>query len=285
MNIKSKTENIDNSSENAVLYHYCSIESFMNIIKSKSIWLTNSAFMNDRLENKMIEKHFEDIIEILKPFKAEIYLKNLIENFKKNKNQVYLFCLSKNQDKLSQWRGYADDGKGVAIGFSFNLGASLRKKIPYTGCDKESFIGFYDIVYDIDKQKEIIQRKCDDEVRNKNDISVLLSLDFVDLSMIFKDNSFYEEEEVRLMFVWNDKCEYKPENLSDLKFRYSKEKIIDYYEFNFDKNELPKIFDSILIPKIYLGPKCEITIEEMKIFLSHNNLPDTEVIRSDSSYF
>lgn len=27
------------------------------------------------------------------------------------------FCLTKNPDQLSQWRGYADDGHGVAIGF------------------------------------------------------------------------------------------------------------------------------------------------------------------------
>lgn len=282
MNLLTKSKKVQYNVNN-IYYHYCSIESFMSIIKSKSIWLTNANFMNDRLENKMIEKDFDNIIEILKPSKTENFMKYLKANFKQYKNQFYLFCLSKNPDKLSQWRGYADDGKGVAIGISLDLGASITKKIPHTGYDKDNLIGFYDVVYDKDKQKEKILRMCDNEVKMKNDYSVDLSLKLVDLSMIFKNKSFKEEEEVRLMFVWDDKCESKPENISEFKFRHSKGKIVDYFEFNFDIPEI-KQFESKLIPKIFLGPKCEITIEEMKKYLSYNNLSGTDVIRSESSY-
>lgn len=30
---------------------------------------------------------------------------------------IFAFCLSEEADLLSQWRGYADDGRGVCIGF------------------------------------------------------------------------------------------------------------------------------------------------------------------------
>lgn len=278
---KNENENVGKDIED-VYYHYCSIKSFKSIIKSKSIWLTNAKFMNDRLENKMIEENFDYIIEILKPLKTEIFIDNLIENFKQYKNEVYLFCLSKNPDKLSQWRGYADDGKGVAIGFSMRLGADVLYRVPFFG-DKDDQLGIHEVIYEKDKQKEKILRMCDNEVKMKNNYSVDLSLKLVDLSMIFKNKSFKEEEEVRLMFVWDDKCESKPENISEFKFRHSKGKIVDYFEFNFDIPEI-KQFDSKLIPKIFLGPKCEITIEEMKKYLSYNNLSGTDVIRSESSY-
>jgi hypothetical protein len=279
---KNENENGEKNIEE-VYYHYCSIESFMSIIESKSIWLTNAKFMNDRLENKMIEENFDYIIEILKPLKTEIFIDNLIENFKQYKNEVYLFCLSKNPDKLSQWRGYADDGKGVAIGFSMRRGAQVSYIVPRFG-ESDVQLGIHEVIYERDKQKEIILRKCDEDDRNKNDSSVTLSLDFVDFSMIFKHDSFDEEEEARLMYVRCDEIKDKPENISDLKFRNSKNKIVDYFEFHFDTKE-NQLFDSILIPEIYLGPKCEMKREEVEMFLKHHDLSGTKVIKSESSYY
>lgn len=279
---KKENENGEKFIEN-VYYHYCSIKSFMSIIESKSIWLTNAKFMNDRLENKMIEKHFDYIIEILKPSKTEKFIEDLIKNFKQYKNQVYLFCLSKNPDKLSQWRGYANDGKGVAIGFKMRIGADILYRVPFYG-DKDDQIGIHEVIYKKNKQRKLILRKCKEVISNKNDLSAPISLDFVDFSMIYKHASFFEEEEARIMYVRCDDIDDKPDNISDLKFRNSKNKIVDYFEFHFDTKE-NQLFDSILIPEIYLGPKCEMKREEVEMFLKHHDLSGTKVIKSESSYY
>lgn len=33
---------------------------------------------------------------------------------------TFVICFSENGDLLSQWRGYADNGRGVTIGFDYN---------------------------------------------------------------------------------------------------------------------------------------------------------------------
>ena len=114
---------------NKTFYHYCSIDSFFKIIESKSIWLSNSSVMNDFEENTRIEKHFS-MIDSLFENENHIELKNWIKPFYELFKPDYslIFCLSEEKDQLSQWRGYANDGTGVSIGFNVNK-LGIDKKI------------------------------------------------------------------------------------------------------------------------------------------------------------
>lgn len=113
------------------LYHYCSLETFCNIIKNKSIWLSDFRKTNDAKEviwaKEIVER--EVLPGIQEKINAEIREKNEnggysgweVANALLNHAELGVsywgFCLSKKRDDLGQWRGYGDDGAGISIGF------------------------------------------------------------------------------------------------------------------------------------------------------------------------
>ena len=46
-------------------------------------------------------------------------------------DHVYVGSFSQVQDDLSQWRGYADNGAGVAIGFDLNAILAANENVPW----------------------------------------------------------------------------------------------------------------------------------------------------------
>jgi len=131
---------------NDVLYHYCSVETFLNIIRNKTIRLSDVGKSNDYMETKWLLEYFEK--EVIRQYQENpsilsnqvIYglddidtIKFLVQNEKqkmmrRTDHLFYTACFSENGDKLSQWRGYADDGYGVSLGFNFNVLKSISEK-------------------------------------------------------------------------------------------------------------------------------------------------------------
>ena len=144
--------------QSATLYHYCSLNTFLNIMKNKSIWVSDIERSNDFLElvalrqlfSQHINADFNEIIEKNRISDENLDLVNglwtLREDFMAKLSTAYTrtfaFCLSEKGDLLSQWRGYADDGTGVAIGFNLDFFKNLNKKT------EESIIP---IIIDFDK--------------------------------------------------------------------------------------------------------------------------------------
>ena len=101
-----------------LLYHYCDATAFESIIRTNKLWLSPFRHSNDseegvraqRLLVKLAEKYglseeqagrFRDELDGLSTF-----------------HDCYGLCLSEEGDLLSQWRGYAADGAGFAVGFT-----------------------------------------------------------------------------------------------------------------------------------------------------------------------
>ena len=57
---------------------------------------------------------------------------------KEDETDVYCFCMSELPDSLGQWRAYADDGRGVAIGFSREFLHAAEKKYRKSGLQLKS---------------------------------------------------------------------------------------------------------------------------------------------------
>ena len=95
-----------------LVYQYRSFKSFWQILKSDSFWATNARFSNDEEE----QQFGMEIIAAL--FGDKCLEDNQNDNFGLNEN--YIICFCKEDDKLSQWRGYAPEG-GVSMGFDFGM--------------------------------------------------------------------------------------------------------------------------------------------------------------------
>ena len=87
-------------------YQYREFESFWAIIKSDSFWATDARFSNDAQEQR---------------FAADIFANQLQQGAEvlAGLNEDYIVCFCAEDDKLSQWRGYAAKG-GVSMGFDFD---------------------------------------------------------------------------------------------------------------------------------------------------------------------
>lgn len=119
-----------------LLNHYCSNETFINILKNKKLWLSELTLSNDSKEGSWIWKLVLDECKRTKfSLSDQAYIKAVMESCLAERS-AFGFCLSEDGDLLSQWRGYADDGAGVAIGFSIE---SLQALCNCTTVDDRQF--------------------------------------------------------------------------------------------------------------------------------------------------
>jgi len=109
-----------------IVYHYCSLEAFLAIIQSKCLRLSDINTMNDSHEMHWAYSKLAEAANSIAEF-DEIFLEEFDDVFSKLQlsSLPLIACLSKDGDVLSQWRAYADDGAGVALG----LDTALLKKL------------------------------------------------------------------------------------------------------------------------------------------------------------
>ena len=101
-----------------ILYHYCPTASFHAIVESHSLWLSSLSLSNDTMEGKLVASAIVRLRERDSFDEDDVRrIQDHIGFFEKNIDGLG-FCLSEDGDLLSQWRGYAENATGVAIGFS-----------------------------------------------------------------------------------------------------------------------------------------------------------------------
>ena len=193
-------------------YYYCSLNTFLNILKNKEIYLSDPLKMNDNLEikwylerlneEKESDEDYSTILQRMRirsgvDFTCEELAKHL-EN--KGQKSIYISCFSKTSDLLSQWRAYADDGKGVAIGFDLDMLASadniLVREIVYTDdIVQEDCESALEIV--ADTMPTVLSRY---EAHNREEQIDIFLHELITELAIYKNPAFREESEVRLIY-------------------------------------------------------------------------------------
>jgi len=282
----------------ATLFHYCSTETFVSIVSSRTIRLSSLTQSNYSQEGALI-------LDLLIQFAKNSGLSgHLLLNLESELRWAYElfdglgFCLSEKGDLLSQWRGYADDGRGICIGFSSGaleqMGAQLREK-------GERNFALKKIVYDLEGQKSIAEEHfkklkslidegafastlgtllapCSPEkiaAIEKSTKNARLALMIAMLKMFdIKNPAFIEEQEWRLV-------SFLPKAKDDdsiLKFRACNDKIIPYFEVSLPELELP------VIEKIILGPKHQSPSHVAEQLLIANGFGKVEITKSSATY-
>lgn len=182
-----------------ILYHYCSMDSFVNIIKNKSIWFGDLKSMNDPSEMFLRNVNFPAYILALynkEPFEFvhehNGYKNNMAEYLQpsqieysimdggKHSNSLFAFCLSNQCNDLSQWRLYGDNGCGVCLGFKKS---TIEKFISNND-------GFYlQSVQYFKSTKEVVEKIAKDILNN--------------LKTMYENNQNEELEKYRLEYTHN----------------------------------------------------------------------------------
>lgn len=198
-----------------IKYHYASLETALKILEKDSLRLTNSRFLNDDSEEKMLGDDWIDL-----------------NNYKCDN---YIFCVCDDGDQLSQWRGYCPNG-GVSIGLCMNQIINFSVLFSNSETENISTVNCAIPVYytsddDIEKNEIIIGNAARAE-----------NLTISDFVPYIKNNKFYEEKESRIVF-----SNYDGKFDECVRFRTAENGIqIPYLEVrcgNVEKNMASIIFD------------------------------------------
>ena len=278
---------------NQIVYHYCSVDTFFNIIKNSSIWLSDIAKSNDYQEcvrcreivNKGMEEYLKDDVEALKAW-STCYEDGVYNNFSM---KTFCVCFSESKDKLSQWRGYAQDGKGMAIGFDKEVLEELNQI-------SEVHIAFGKVIYD--NPQEYVQEIITDNIKKLEykgigHVAHELSGNYRMQFPFVKNPGFEEENEWRAVVCSSIGHYNIPSSnnilFSKVKYRTANNKLIPYVEMNFEKVK------QSIIKEIFIGPKSEMEVEDIINFLNfygyydgikggYNSREPVDIIKSDTTY-
>lgn len=269
-------------------------------MESRTVRLSALSLSNDTMEGKLVANTFTRFAEKDGLNLAAIKRLQEVLGFFEKFVEGLGFCLSKKGDLLSQWRGYASDGTGVAIGFSKEYLELLAKN---SISDKPGFfiqevkyeLASHEIeihptylevkklidegVFSFSGFRSLLDSRTDEEFQlEKEGKEKLQSALFVKLLDLFpklfllKSPAFSEEQEWRLIsyFLLNSQepCSYRtlPDRLIPCR--------------DFLLQELARA----PIVEIILGPKHLTPVNVVQGFLKHCGFGEVKVRRSEASY-
>ena len=210
-----------------IVYHYCSTEVFTKIIKEKSIRLSDITKSNDSMELKWalncINASHRNLREEMVIEQPNFFLDSpsqIVLDKSVIKNRALVCCFSEEGDLLSQWRGYADDAQGFAIGFDAKVldqfGFIAQKEWEDSACQYYSGFRFDKVIYDEKEQVEEITRIARRLIQKRGQGTKITAFDFwakvinsFPIIAFVKNPFFKEEKEWRL-------CEWGIDGLSEL---------------------------------------------------------------------
>ncbi|MET3990587.1 hypothetical protein ABID65_002222 [Bradyrhizobium sp. S3.9.2] len=283
-----------------IFYHYCSMETFRVICETKALRYSDINMMNDVTEYAWGYRVFEDAATRLlkldpKPSGLQGVDVPFFDDVDKVMSPMQLFLhpvmcsFSKNPDVLSQWRSYADDGRGVAIGFTADCFAKMPVSLMNVEYDHEKQLTeMADILaalYDVErsgghKRGEDFDGMCKEVAMYK---------------LAFKNPAFFEEQEVRSLHLLQVKRDEGAITLFDpggwlssrenevagqpVKFRTRDGFIVPFVDIPFvvGKQNQP-------IAEVWLGPKNENADGNIMYLMNNNGFSGYQLKRSAASY-
>lgn len=289
-----------------IVYHYCSLEAFKSIIENKCLWLCDVQKSNDSAECRVLPNAIADELErrfhnhqsqlpyLTLADKEYSRLLSILRNETDICNQqVYSISFSLCADQLSQWRGYANDGTGICIGFnsaylndlsaygfmfrhiSYDQTALSDTVEQYTS----NILNFLKHLPSIPAPKDITSEQLK-AFQESNPIIASVQQH----APFFKLAPFYEENESRLCFLANHimvpsnsilfqsidqrinqhLSNNKWFSISPLQFRVTSSDLQSYYKLHF------ATIKDTFIQEIIIGPKSPVKISDIYLLLSAN---------------
>jgi Protein of unknown function (DUF2971) len=117
--------------DDELIYHYCSAMAFIEIIKSRTVWSSAYYVLNDSTEREWGYSIFGRAVDRLRGELGQTFIDSVGAMIHRaySSSIVMISSFSLDPDVLSQWRAYADGGRGFAVGFSPKLMKMPAKKL------------------------------------------------------------------------------------------------------------------------------------------------------------
>ena len=199
-----------------VIYHYTDDFGLRGILKTGKFWLTDIFALNDPSELEHGLSHFikalDDKIDNGHPEGKRIaeWFKVFMRRKGAQVAASFFVCsFSSDGDELGQWRAYADNGRGFAIGFDTKILEDAFAKDKISSQENTTFPVTYDDNYLAEKQRQLVERlfhlnpfPIEKDLGKKIFFDKLLfSLTYLSLyqTLYFKHEAYKNEKEYRLL--------------------------------------------------------------------------------------
>ena len=313
-----------------LVYHYCDNCKMANILSGKTLRMSDITKSNDYEEVKMFFPGILDAIE--DEYRKDEFplqymdrtnrdaLGKLLDweydilryEFDRGGVTNFVVCFCEEGDVLSQWRGYADNGKGCSLGFS------VKELGDYCNTYK-GILRFEQVDYKTVKEINVTiveeAMKVLNELRglrnwivenlpslNEEKIDKMFQYYFHQMissvlmsSLKYKNETFKEEQEWRLFFSQQiykyAKWIYGDEEIETIVYDDMLKVIKNRIEFNVTSDDLipffPIKFTEISpnpIKQVIVGPQNKIMEKDFSLYVASNKLNDIDFRYSRISY-
>jgi hypothetical protein len=264
------------------LWHYTNLSTFEKIIKGGTFHLNRLDRMNDSQEGQWLSSHLE---RTLSPANYSPTEGTPLDPWRiiKRPADAFAISFSQNPDLLSQWVGYANGGRGIAIGFDPKLLREVCNPItdwkdladcytPHTifcGVEYSSSSEMDTLTKEI---AERIRRAADDQhipgARRYNPLGKSIGAVVGHLNPIFKNKAFEQENEWRIVLFQHGDPDKATSKFS-FGYKVTEKDIVRHYEMAFKDS----------IKKIMIGPLCRADLE-VHAFLANHDITLIDIDRS-----
>lgn len=281
-----------------MIYHYTDVKGALGILQTGHLWFTERAHLNDPVEiryglniaHELFEKAASNRGAVLPKdvalhLQGEFYLGLAIYGF-------WIASFSLDGDDLSQWRSYADEGRGVCLGFSTDRidmtefakpvpgdPSCLRFPVSYSNASLRKHMQTYvDRGLDLLERLELVSRESykphgrallyeRDSLRAMNN-GIYLN------SFLFKHAAYDHEREYRLLVSGLretlSRCDHH-------RLRERKGEIVGYLDLPIPSWKQPGV-----LAHIRLGPAASDELnDQIRIALMTLGIPTPKIDKSD----
>jgi len=194
--IKMISDRLYTPAPNELIYHYCGSATFVEIMRSRTMWASSYFSMNDSTERQWGYSIFTKAANIAEEVVGKEFA-DQVRTIVSSGDLISMAMISSyslDPDTLSQWRAYADNGTGFAIGFSrseMNVPAAALRVLYDEEVQLNEMISMFKTIYE---QEKALGFKYDDIFK------VMCASICYDV-FAFKNPAFMEEKEIRLVHM------------------------------------------------------------------------------------
>lgn len=295
-----------NSTRPDLIYHYCDASALLQILETRELWYTHIGYLNDAAE---LTHGLECLRTQLDVQLARVTDRVMLEVRKyldqRPDWQYYVCCFSAKGDKLSQWRAYADDGRGFAIGFERSRvctspNGPFETSIGKVEYESSGIVDALDAFFEKYAESKHSFREADDEGFRSFCLersAAYIGEKLLDLCTFNKAPGFSEEEEWRAVrsFKLNEKQLAAERDISEipdeyeLVFRDLSEEIRTHRKFRSGRTGItPYVvggFANDAVREVICGPKNDFALTKDALDLAKASFEYSfKVKRSSATY-
>lgn len=245
----------------SIVYHYTDSAGLLGILQSGTVRLTDIFGVNDPSEvlhgvkraGEILTRNATSAHPAARPFAAKFV--ETIEQHFQSAAHFFVAYFSQDNDDLGQWRAYADNGNGFALGFD---GAALERA--FAGQRADVLNATFPITYDDRELSDIYTcfsavimplialpqgRQLSNDVINEymKLLSIKLALSVFRAALLFKHEAYKAEQEYRFLQV-----RAIDDPLRDLKVRARRHSLVRFTEFDWKMRYLDVLREIVIGP-------------------------------------